>query len=169
LSVRPGFLSFSTPASMPEPRPEVELGVGPGGGLVRVPETPGLEERRGYRAALVEDVLEASPDAAVQLHVVVVGVVPGAFADRVDVEVVLEGGADAGQVVDDVHADGAQVVGRPDAGLQEELGRADAARGDQDLAIAADSPGRQPLLLDDLHAYGAPTLHDDSRDEGPPS
>ena len=137
MSVTPAFLSFSTPASMPGAQAEVELDVGLRGGPVGVPEAAGLEEGRGDRAALEQEVLHACPDRAVQLGVVVVGVVAACIRDGVEVEVVLEVRADAGQVVDDRHADRPQVVGRADAGQQQQARRADAARGDQHLALAA--------------------------------
>ena len=53
---------------------------------------------------------------AVQLGVVVVGVVAGAFGDDEQVEMVLQVGADAGQVVHRRDADRLQMVGRADAG-----------------------------------------------------
>ena len=42
---------------------------------VRVPEAAGLEQGRGHRAAPEQEVLQAGPQRAVQLDVVVVGVV----------------------------------------------------------------------------------------------
>ena len=78
-SVTPGFFSFSTPASMPEPRPRWNWMSGEGADRIGVPEAAGLEEGRGDRAAPEQDVLQAGPERAVQLGVVVVGVVAGAF------------------------------------------------------------------------------------------
>ena len=69
------------------------------GGLVGVPEAAGLEQARGHRPLLEQQILQAGPGRAVQLGVVVVGVVAGAFGDDEEIEMVLQVGADAGQVV----------------------------------------------------------------------
>ena len=143
----------------------MELGVGLGGRPIGVPEAAGLEEGRGDRAALEQDVLDACPDRAVQLDVVVVGVVAAALGHGVDVEMVLEVRADAGQVVDDRHAHLPQMVGRADARQQQQARRADAARGDQHLALAAQHGGRA-AALHDLDADGTAGLDDDARDQG---
>ena len=96
----------------------MELRVRPRGRPVSIPEAAGLEQGRGHRPASEHDVLQARPHGAVQLDVVVVGVIAGALRDGVDVEVILEVLADAGKVVSNRHADRAQVIGRADARKQ---------------------------------------------------
>ena len=77
---------------------------------------------------------------------------------------VLEVGADARQVVDDLDADLPQVVGRADARQQQQARRADAAGGDQHLALAAQDRGRS-ALVHDLDTDGPPGLDDDAGDQ----
>ena len=72
----------------------MELDVGRARVLVGVPEAAGLEEARGDRAALGQQILESRERGPVWLGVAVVGMRAGDLADRVEVEVVLEVGAD---------------------------------------------------------------------------
>src|SRR5690606_21362652 len=102
------------------------------------------------------------PGGAVQLRVIVVGVVAGAFGDHEQVEMVLHVGADAGQVVYRFYADRFQVVGRTDAGLHQQLRRADGAAADDHLALGADDPRLRSRLLDGFHADRAAVLDDDA-------
>ena len=87
----------------------------------------------------------------------VVGVVAGAFADGVEIEVVLEVAPHSGKIVNDRNAGALQRVRRPDAGELQEARRADRAAAHDHLAIGAqdfgaacgrDGHADRPALLD---------------------
>ena len=77
------------------------------------------------------------------------------MAQGADVEVVLQVGADAGQVGDDVDAEPAQLVAAADAGEHQQLRRIDRAAADDHLACRL--VGR-PAAHRIHHAAGAPSL-----------
>ena len=76
---------------------------------------------------------------AMQLRDAVVGVVAGAFADDVEIEVVLQVAADPRQIVHDRDARRLQRLGRADAGKLQQAGRADGAAAEDHLAVGAQS------------------------------
>ena len=137
LSVTPGFFIAATPASMPEPSPRWNWMSGERACLVGVPEAAGLEQGRGDRAGLEQQILQARPHGAVRLRDAVVGVVAGAFADRVEIEVILQIAADAGQIVDDGDAGLPERIGGADAGELQQPRRADGAAAEDHLALGA--------------------------------
>ena len=124
----------------------MELDVGRARLLVGVPEAAGLEQSRGDRAGLEQQILQARPHGAVRLRDAVVGVVAGAFADRVEIEMILQVAADAGQIVDHGDAGLFERVGGADAGQLQQPRRADGAAADDHLALGAQRldavPGR---------------------------
>ncbi len=154
-SVTPGFFSFSTPASMPEPKPRWNWMSGCARGRIGIPEAAGLEEAGGHRPFLEQQILQAGPGRAVELCVIVVGEVARAFGDDEEVEMVLQVLADAGQVVHRLDADRLQMIGRADAGEHQEFWRADGARADDDFSRGAQDFRLGAGLGDDLDA-GAP-------------
>src|SRR6185437_7455557 len=83
----------------------------------------------------------------------IVSVIAGAFADRVEIEVVLKIAADAVEIVDDGDARFAQSFRRPNAGELQQSRRTDGAAADDDLALGAQR--FQARGAGDLHADGA--------------
>ena len=82
------------------------------------------------------------------------------LVDQPQLQVILQVGADAGPVGDDVDAVLAQLRGRPDAGQQQELRRADRAGGENDFAAAARAARR--AVLPPAHAGRALAVEDDA-------
>ena len=113
----------------------MKLDVGQRRGLVGIPEGAGLEEARGRRPALEHDVLQTGPQGEMRLGVGIIAVGPGTFRDGEEIEMVVQVPADARQIVQRCHAHGLQLIRGSDARLQQELRRADGARGDDDLAL----------------------------------
>ena len=125
---------------MPEPEPEMELDVGRAARPGR--HTRSRRSRTGVEATgPLRNRTYCSPAQSVrcELGVAVIGVVARAFGDDVEVEMVLQVAADARQVVHDRNADRPQMIGRADAGLQQQLRRADGAGRDEHLALARGS------------------------------
>ena len=79
-----------------------------------------------------------------------------AAIDRADLEVILQVGADARQVVHHLDAVLLQMPGRADAGELQDLRRADRARRQHDLAAARGAPLGAVLAV--AHADGAPAV-----------
>ena len=140
----------------------MELDVGRGGASGR--RTRSRRSRTGWRRpAPSSNSRYCRPAQAVRcsLAYVVVGVVAGAFGDDEQIEMILQVGADAGQVVHRRDADRFQMIGRADARLQQQLRRADGAGRDDHLALGAQdrrlaaglstisTPTARPLLDDD--------------------
>ena len=69
----------------------------------------------------------------------------GRAADDVDVEMILQVLADAGQIVRHRDAERAQFLGRPDAGEQQKLRRVDGAAGEQNFLLGARSVPPAPV------------------------
>src|SRR5208282_6481200 len=94
----------------------MELDIGRTGVLVRVPEAPGLEQRRGDRSGFEQQILDSRPGCAMRLGDPVVGVIAGTFRDRIEIEMVLHVASYARKVVDDRYARGLQRVRGADPG-----------------------------------------------------
>ena len=71
---------------------------------------------------------------------------------------------DAGQVVRDLDAVVAEVPGRADAGQLQDLGRADGAGREHDLAPGRDDPLRAVLAVG--HGERTPAVQDDAAHQG---
>ena len=82
-------------------KPEMELNIRRTRRAVRVPEPAGLEQCRRHRTGLEQQILQPRPDRAMRLRHAIIGVIAGAFADRVEIEMVLHIGTDAGQIMND--------------------------------------------------------------------
>src|SRR5208282_6666187 len=95
---------------------QMELDVGRTSFSVRVPEATGLEERRGDRSGFEQQILNPRPNSAMRLGDPVVGVIAGAFRDRIEIEMVLHVASHARKVVDDRYARGLQRVRGADPG-----------------------------------------------------
>ncbi len=134
----------------------MELNVRRARGLVGVPEPAGLEQGRGDRAGLEQQILQARPERAVRLRHAIVGVIAGAFADRVEIEMILHVGANARQVVNHRDPGCAQRIGGTDAGELQQSRRADGAAANDHLALGA--KGLDAARCADLHADGAAVL-----------
>ena len=137
-------------------RQEVEHQVRVGDVVVAADEAAGLEVVRRARAAPEEQPLEADPRLAPSASAgcIETGCVP---VLDVDLEVVLEVLADAGQVVDDRDAERQQLRRVADARELEELGRVDRAAGEDHLpaedrsrpaARRVDLDADRPAVLD---------------------
>ena len=125
----------------------MELDVGPVGVAARRPEAARLEQGRGDRPCLVRQILQARQSGPVRLEHAVIGVIAGTFGDDVEVEMVLQVGADARQVVHRRDADRPQMIGRPDPGEQQQARRADSAGGEHHLAFGRSASTSRPPAL----------------------
>ena len=116
----------------------MELDVGRSRAPVRVPKSAGLEQASRSRAGLEQRDIGAPPRAVrCGCAHAIIGVLSGAFGDRVEIQVILHVRADAGQVVHDGHAGRLQRVRGPDAGELQQAWRADRAAADDDLPVGA--------------------------------
>ena len=82
---------------------EMELDIGPSlrrvPAAVAIPEAAGLEQGGGDRAAAEQQIFEAGPERAMRPGIAVIAMVAGAFGDGIEIEMVLEIGSDARQIV----------------------------------------------------------------------
>ena len=115
----------------------MELDVGGSRSLVRVPEPAGFKERGGHRPRLEQEILDTGPDGAMRLGDPVVGVIAGAFRDRIEIEMVLHIASHARKVVDDRHPCSLQRVRRADPGKLQQARRADRAATHDHFSIRA--------------------------------
>ena len=118
-------------------RQEVVLDVGPLEPGTRADEGAGLEVVGGAEAALEEDPAGADQALADGPQLRVEGDRLGAAELEVDLDVILQVGADPRQVVHHLDAGGAQHLGRPDARELQQHGRADRAGAQDHLAPGA--------------------------------
>ena len=116
---------------------EMELDVGRLLRAVAPPEAAGLDDVGGHRPLAEQRVFETGDRLPALLLVAVDAVRPVEFGDDIDIHVIVQVLADAGQVVDHLDAVFAEMRGRADAGQHQQFGRADGAGGDDHLALGA--------------------------------
>ena len=78
---------------------------------------------------------------------------------------ILQVGADAGQVDGRLDAHGAQMIRRADARQHKQLGRVDGAAGEDDVAVGAHRAALAPVVV--LDAHGAVALDHHPARQGP--
>jgi len=115
----------------------VKLDVRRACGLIRVPEAAGYKQSRRRRPGLEEQILKAGPSGGMRLRDAIISVVAGAFAFRLQFEMVLQVATDAGEVMDHGDVGGAQGVRRFDSGKLQHAWRPNGAAGQDHLAIGA--------------------------------
>ena len=107
------------------PQPEVKLQVGRPRGGVRIPEPPGFEQRRGDRPASGQQILHPRHCRPQRPGIAVIGVVPGAFGDGEQVQMVLQIRPHSRHVTDHRHPDLGEVIRRADARQHQQPWRPD--------------------------------------------
>ena len=138
LSVTPGFFICATPASMPEPSPRWNWMSGERACLSAYQKPPVSNSVEVTGPVLNRRYWRPAQTVRCKARDAVVGVVAGAFADGVEVEVVLQVAPDAGKIVNDRQrrrAFSASAGPMPESCKQAR--RADGAAADDDLAVGA--------------------------------